>query len=164
MLTSIVRKILFNLLLVLMVVACAPTLKPTNTVPPRPPAKTENSVNEIFWFSYSDGLVETAQGLYPNVLVLLFFKADYCEACRSMMTTTFHDPEIVNLIDNHFIAIKVDAPTNLNLMKKYLMENETPVVPTLVIISNGKSTRIPGYQSANTLSVLLTDILMNGIP
>ena len=81
--------------------------------------------------------------------------ADWCVACKEMDKTTFRDPEVISLLKEKWVFVKLDLTevneTNEALAAKYEMNG----LPTTVLIpADGdlkKAKRLTGYVSAERL-------------
>ncbi|BCD59827.1 MULTISPECIES: DUF255 domain-containing protein [unclassified Nitratiruptor] len=77
-----------------------------------------------------------------------------CRWCNKMKTTTLQDPKIIQFINQHFIAVRLDRDTSSypgNLFPKY--------VPTIYVIQRKKVIkRIIGYWSKKDFWSDLEDI------
>ena len=61
---------------------------------------------EINWQrSYSDALAVSKS---ENKPIMVVFTADWCVFCKKLENQTFTDPKIINIINNNFIAVKID--------------------------------------------------------
>ena len=61
---------------------------------------------EINWQrSYSDALAVSKS---ENKPIMVVFTADWCVFCKKLENQTFTNAKIVNLINNNFIAVKID--------------------------------------------------------
>jgi thioredoxin-related protein len=61
---------------------------------------------EIQWHSYGDGM---SRGKFEKKKVYIHFYADWCSACRQMQIHTFKDPDVVALLNEEYIAIRVNT-------------------------------------------------------
>jgi thioredoxin-related protein len=61
---------------------------------------------EIKWHSIDEAIQLAAQE--PRVLVIDVY-TDWCGWCKRMDATTFSDPEIVEIMNSQFYAVKLDA-------------------------------------------------------
>jgi len=70
--------------------------------------KTADSTKpaEITWLRYDDG-IKLAQEKGKHVLV--DFVTKWCGYCKRMDRTTFVEPELVRMLNDNFVAIRVDA-------------------------------------------------------
>jgi len=60
----------------------------------------------IHWHEWSNETFELAQ--QQNKLVLLDIGASWCKFCKKMEAVTYQDAEVINIIKQHYIAIKAD--------------------------------------------------------
>ena len=67
---------------------------------------------EIIWHQYDDGL-KLAKEYGRHVLVN--FTAKWCGYCKKMNATTFRDPEVVRMLNEDFVSIKVDGESKKEL-------------------------------------------------
>jgi uncharacterized protein YyaL (SSP411 family) len=71
----------------------------------------------IAWQSWSEQVF--ANAARENKLVLLDMEAVWCHWCHVMDATTYQDPTVVRLLNEHFIAVKVDQDGNPALSQRY---------------------------------------------
>jgi len=70
-------------------------------------AAQEKSVPEsIQWQQWSDKTFAMAQ--QQNKLVLLDISAQWCQFCKKMDAVTYHDAEVIRIINTNYITIKAD--------------------------------------------------------
>ncbi|HEU4535823.1 MAG TPA: DUF255 domain-containing protein [Polyangiaceae bacterium] len=69
------------------------------------------------WASFS--LETFARAKAEHKLIVLDGTAAWCRPCRAMEATTYRDPVVQKLLDEHFIAIKVDIDENPDVEKLY---------------------------------------------
>ena len=96
-----------GLLSMVALVLCASEGKPPMTAPsaePKPP--------EITWRSYEDGL---ALAKKQDKHVLVNFTTSWCGYCKKMDKTTFADLEVIKMIEDEFVAVKVDGDSKREL-------------------------------------------------
>ncbi len=70
----------------------------------------------IKWYAYDEGM---ALGKNEKKSVFLYFYADWCSYCVKMAKETFHDPSVVSLLNENFIAIKVDIEKEKKIASSY---------------------------------------------
>jgi thioredoxin-related protein len=61
---------------------------------------------DVQWHSYGEGM---PRGKFEKKKVYIHFYADWCSACRQMQKHTFGDPNVAALLNEDFIAIRVNA-------------------------------------------------------
>ena len=92
-------------------------------------------------------------------LVMVDFYANWCAPCKWMEESTFADPEVVSIINNHFIPVKID----IDQIDGYSMKQQYSVryLPTIIIFDeNGRVlSRVEETLSASKMSEFLTSHL-----
>jgi thioredoxin-like negative regulator of GroEL len=110
-------------------------------------AGTTWAADKVEWRSdYDNARREaTEQGKF----ILLDFGTDDCVHCRRMHQTTFRDPAITKIINERFVALKIDANREPRLAQSLRVQ----AYPTLVLAGNdGKILAwIEGYMEVNRL-------------
>lgn len=66
----------------------------------------ETKSGEITWLEYDDGLKKAQK---ENKHVFIDFTAKWCGWCKKMDRETFQEPEVVELINQHFVPVRVDG-------------------------------------------------------
>ena len=77
----------------------------------------EAPARSIAWQDWSDAAFTRAQA--EKKLVLLDLGAVWCHWCHVMEETTYKDPNVVELIGRHFIAVRVDQDSRPDLSNRY---------------------------------------------
>ena len=77
----------------------------SSTVLSQKPAET------IQWHQWSDKTFTMAQ--QQNKLVLLDIGAEWCQFCKKMDAVTYHDAEVIKIINKNYIAVKADIEGDL---------------------------------------------------
>jgi thiol-disulfide isomerase/thioredoxin len=72
---------------------------------------------EISWTEDYEAAVQRAAT--TNSIVLLHFYGDYCPPCKLLDKKTFHDPALVSTMNEHLVAVKVNADRRRDLAQKY---------------------------------------------
>ncbi len=67
---------------------------------------------EIEWLSYDVGL---ARAKKEGKHLFIDFATKWCGYCKKMDRTTFKEPEIISMLANNFIAVKVDGDSHKEL-------------------------------------------------
>ena len=75
------------------------------------------AADSIAWRGWSPEVF--AQAAREGKLVLLDMEAVWCHWCHVMDETTYSDPKIVDLINQRFIAMKVDQDSQPSLSQRY---------------------------------------------
>ena len=102
---------------------------------------------EIPWsIDIEDALQRATENGQP---VLMEFTADWCGYCKKMEKTTFTDPDVAQRISRNFVAVKVDADQNKDLVKDLGIKG----LPAILIVSPDLKVieRISGFQTPEAL-------------
>jgi len=92
--------------------------------PPKPEAsqknddakgKTQNQ-DLVTWMKYDEGMKKAQEKDLP---VYVEFYATWCPPCKMMAQTTFQDKEVVSLLNEGFVSIKVDIDQEKELALRY---------------------------------------------
>jgi len=67
---------------------------------------------EIKWFSYDEGLAKAKK---EGKHLFIDFTAKWCGYCKKMDKTTFIEPDVVNMLNNDFISVRVDGDSEKEL-------------------------------------------------
>ena len=73
--------------------------------------------DKITWHSWSEQIFEQAKR--ENKLVILDLEAVWCHWCHVMDEKTYHDPMVVKLIQQNYIAVRVDQDANPDISIRY---------------------------------------------
>lgn len=81
--------------------------------------------------------------------------ADWCIACKEMDKTTFQDPEVISLLQDEWVIVKLDMTQNSDADMALAEKYEMPGLPTLVMVPPdgdlSKSRKLTGKVSAQRL-------------
>ena len=101
----------------------------------------ETQQEQIRWNEYSQTLVLTSR--YAKRPVLLYFHLDGCSACDRLEKETFSNRQIIHLINNSYLPIKINASEDqfFDVAEKFnLIEDGRIKFPSVIILS---STKVP---------------------
>lgn len=73
--------------------------------------------DELHWQGWSSDLFDRAQ--QQNRFVILDLEAIWCHWCHVMEETTYRDKEVVELLKQKYITVRVDQDTNPDLLARY---------------------------------------------
>ena len=79
---------------------------------PRP-----NRADEIKWQTWSESAFTSAAT--EDKPVLLSISAVWCHWCHEMDETSYSDQEVIDLINERFVAIRVDSDRNPDINSRY---------------------------------------------
>lgn len=90
---------------------------------------------------FRGGDLKSNMKLAENEQKLLFvdITARWCHSCKLMEETTFRSPEVVKLINDHYVAIKVDAD---QIEGKLLAAQENVKVLPALIVMDARGNRL----------------------
>jgi len=112
--------------------------------------KTDGGKAAIAWHSYEEGL---SLGKSQNKKVFLNFYADWCHYCKTMDSQTFTDANVIDFVNQNFVAIRVDSDKNKKLAANY---NVRGLPMSLFLTENGDSIGgQPGFIPAQDMLSLL---------
>ena len=94
--------------------------------------------------------------------VLLEFTAPWCVYCKRMEKTTFVDAKVVNCINQRFVAVRVDADQNKELVADLAIKG----LPAMLVVSPDLKIieRIPGFQTPEALLAKLDRVPLGTPP
>lgn len=110
-------------------------------------AMGSSALADVRWSTdIEQSLQAAAQARKP---VLMEFTAPWCVYCKRMEKTTFADPVVADRINQHFVAIQVDADRHKDLVKQLQVRG----LPAILIVSPDLTIieRISGYQTPEAL-------------
>lgn len=120
------------------------------------PAKAATAEKKIEWLSYDEGLARAkAEGKH----VFVDFTTSWCGWCKKMEKETFSRPDVIDLVNNNFIPVRVDGDSNnelniegFQITEKKLSRSEFGVrgYPTFWFLKSdgSKLGNITGYKDA----------------
>ena len=114
----------------------------------------------ITWHSWNDELFQQARA--QNRFVLLDLEAIWCHWCHVMDQTTYQDRAVEGLIDQKYIAVRVDQDADPALSVRY-QDYGWPA--TIVLAPDGTEiVKRRGYLSPDSMASLLAAIIKDPSP
>ena len=130
--------------------------------------KVEGTATEIEWLDFETAIDRNAE---ERKFIIVDVYTDWCTWCKKMDASTFQNPSVINYIDQHFYAVKMNPESKENIAYKEVlyeqkqygtkMYNELAVnllggkmsFPSFVILNKREVKRgvIKGYQTPNQL-------------
>lgn len=95
-------------LALLLAAACVPSASKTTT-------PVEHA--ELTWSSWGRAPFDHARE--HDKIILINVVAQWCHWCHVMDETTYEDPQVVALLDEHFVTIRVDSDARPDLAERY---------------------------------------------
>lgn len=104
----------------------------------------------IAWRTHDDGLAFAAE---TGRMIMVDFHADWCKYCKKMDRETFTDPEVIRLINAHFVPVSVDTQRRQDLARVYHVES----LPTIWFLEKDGSgiTPLSGFVPAENFRDVL---------
>ena len=94
-------------------------------------------------------------------LVLLDLTAEWCRFCKKMDATTYRDPQVVDLINRNFIAVRVDEKEQPALVQRY---RQVGFPGTVILDNEGRDVIVKaGYLEPQWMLWLLQAVLQNPV-
>jgi thiol:disulfide interchange protein len=94
----------------------------------------------------------TAEAKPSGLPILMDFNASWCPPCRMMDEVTWPDEKLAQLVNAHFIPVKVDVDAETDLARKYGVAS----IPTLLVVRNGQTLwQHTGYMDPGELAEAL---------
>lgn len=113
------------------------------------------SGQEIRWrYEYGSARIEAQRSGRP---LFLDFSTEWCTYCKKLDVTTFRDAEVVRLLNEHFVPVKLDGNREKRLVEVLQLQG----YPTLIVAGpDGRILKtIEGFVDAARLRAHLTDAL-----
>ena len=112
------------------------------------------------WQDWSGSVFERARA--ERRLVLLDLGAVWCHWCHVMEETTYRDPEVVALLRDHFVAVKVDQDARPDLSNRY---EDYGWPATIVFDADGRElVKFRGYIPPERMRSLLRGVVEDPTP
>ena len=114
----------------------------------------------ITWLSWSSELFQRAQR--EHRFVLLDLGAVWCHWCHVMEETTYRDPQVTQLLFDHYLAVKADEDADPDLSKRY-EDHGWPA--TIIFTPDGKELiKRRGYLPPGQMAAILREIVDDPTP
>lgn len=124
--------------------------------------KKGQEVKKINWVSIEEAeklTMETPKKIFVDVYT------DWCGWCKRMDATTFTDEAVIDYVNEHFYAVKLNAESKENISLKGMNTNgielarsfRVSAYPTIVFIDETfqRVTPVPGYRKAEEFRDIL---------
>ena len=115
---------------------------------------------KIHWLGWNDEVF--AQAKRENKFVLLDLEAVWCHWCHVMDETTYRDPKVQQLLQSHYLAVKVDQDSRPDLSNRY---DDYGWPATVVFDSSGQEIiKRQGYLDPEEFASILQAIIDDPSP
>lgn len=120
----------------------------------------DNSQSTINWQPWSDTVFEQAKR--EHKFVFLDLEAVWCHWCHVMEEKTYHDPAVIKLIQQKYIAVRVDQDANPDISNRY----EDYGWPATIVFSAEGSEIVKrrGFIQPQLMGSLLQEIINDPTP
>lgn len=116
--------------------------------------------NQIIWHPWSEDVFEQAKR--ENKLVILDLEAVWCHWCHVMDEKTYHDADVVKLIQQHFLAIRVDQDADPEISIRY---EDYGWPATVIFAANGSElAKRRGYIAPENMRGILQAMIADPTP
>lgn len=106
--------------------------------------------DHINWLSYKQGMSLAKK---ENKRVYLHFYTEWCNYCKEMQQSTFRNPAVIKMINEDFVAIRVNTNEEAVVAGRY---NIRPVPDNWFLSADGKKLRnFLGYYEADQFVTVL---------
>ncbi len=112
------------------------------------------------WETWSDSIFDRAKK--ENRLVILDLEAGWCHWCHVMDEKTYKDPEVLKLLKNRFIMVRVDQDSRPDLSTRY---EDYGWPATIIFDASGRElVKKSGYINPEEMLTLLNEVVNNPKP
>ncbi len=123
-------------------------------------AKQTLLVSGSNWETWSDSVFDRAKK--ENRLVILDLEAGWCHWCHVMDDKTYKDPEVLKVLKNRFITVRVDQDSRPDLSTRY---EDYGWPATIIFDAQGRElVKKSGYINPEEMLVLLNEVVSNPKP
>ncbi len=124
------------------------------------PRSRAAEADAIAWRDWSPAVFEQARA--QGRLVLLDLGAVWCHWCHVMDETTYRAPEVVRLLNAHFVAVKVDQDARPDLSNRY---EDYGWPATIIFAADGSElVKFQGYITPRRMAALLQGVVDDPTP
>jgi uncharacterized protein YyaL (SSP411 family) len=118
------------------------------------------AASSIEWQDWSEAAFRRAAA--EKRLLLLDLGAVWCHWCHVMDETTYRDPEVVSLLERHFVTVRVDQDSRPDLANRY----EDYGWPATIVFDSagGELVRFRGYIPPPRMRALLQAVVEDPTP
>ena len=123
---------------------------------------TPKAVHTIHWLSLDEATKRAEKQKKP---LLITIYADWSDGCKKMETETFTKPSIIEYINTHYYAVRLNAesPTNVKFQDTEIptqqiaqhIFNVTSYPSIVYINTDNVMTTVPGYQNPHDFEMYL---------
>jgi len=111
-------------------------------------------ISGMKWYqTYEKGL-EVAQA--ENKPIFMYFWAIWCTYCEKLHTEVYPDPEVSNILQEHFVLVAVDLDSNRGDADKFGVSYPPHLL--FLTMDGEQITRVPGYIPKDQLVPILSSI------
>ncbi|HEY8380460.1 MAG TPA: DUF255 domain-containing protein [Nannocystis sp.] len=115
----------------------------------------ESATAAVKWREFAPETLAEAKA--RDKIVLIDVIARWCHWCHVMEEETYGDPEVVAILNRHFVAIKVDSDARPDIADRYA---EWGWPATAVLTSDARPVlELRGYQEPREFAALLRDLV-----
>lgn len=112
---------------------------------------------EVEWNRWTPAIFEQAKK--DKRLILVDFSAEWCGFCKKMDKTTWRDPQVLAVINENFIPVKVEDEVDPELAEKYRDYGRPAMI---VLDADGKEVfKKTGYQTPQFMLWTLQGVLQD---
>ena len=123
-------------------------------------AKQTLLVSGGHWEDWSDAVFDRAKK--ENRLVILDLEAGWCHWCHVMDEKTYKDPEVLKVLKNRFITVRVDQDSRPDLSTRY---EDYGWPATIIFDAQGRElVKKSGYINPEEMLALLNEVVSNPKP
>lgn len=118
-------------------------------------AQPAQEASKVQWAASFQAALEQAKAKNRPVFVDVY--ADWCGWCKRMDLEVFTQDPVAQMLNDHFVPVKVDGDHEPNFSQNYAIEG----LPTMLVLEADGSEigRIAGYKTAEALQKELAEIL-----